>query len=64
MERLRRMTSAAVYGSRGKLVEKAEGPIAKRTPLRAETVRSLFGALFLVLSARRIVRALRAALGR
>lgn len=61
MGRYRRMTDAAVYGTRGKLVRKAERPIARHTPFSAQTVRSLFGALFLALSARRIVRALRAA---
>ncbi len=64
MERIKRMTSAAVYGRRGKLVTKASGSIAKRTPFGPDTVRSLFGALFLVLSGRRIVRALRAGLRR
>ena len=64
MQRIKRMTSAAVYGQRAKLITKAEGPIAKRTPFRPDTVRSLFGALFLFLSGRRIVRALRAGLRR
>ena len=64
MERIKRATAAAVYGSRGKLVEKAEGPLARRTPFSAETIRSLFGALFLFWSGRRIVRALRAGLRR
>jgi hypothetical protein len=58
------MTSAAVYGSRGKLVEKAEGPLARRTPFARDTIRSLFGALFLYWSGRRVVRALRAGLRR
>ena len=63
MNRLQRMTHAAVYGSRGKLVDKAERPLAKRTPFSPETIRSLFGALFLFWSVRRVVRALRAGLG-
>jgi len=54
------MTHAAVYGHRGALVEKVEAPLARRTPFSPESVRSLFGALFLFWSARRIVRALRA----
>lgn len=62
MERLKRMTHAAVYGSRGKLAKKVEGPIAKRTPLSTDSVRSLFGALFLFWSARRVIRAIRAGL--
>ena len=54
------MTHAAVYGPRGKLVEKAERPLAQRTPLSRESIRSLFGAVFLFWSLRRVVRALRA----
>ena len=64
MNRLQRMMHASVYGSRGKLVDKAERPLARRTPFSAETIRSLFGALFLFWSVRRVVRALRAGLGR
>lgn len=56
------MTHAAVYGTRGKLAKKAEGPIARRTPLSRERIRSLVGALFLFWSVRRVVRALRAGL--
>jgi hypothetical protein len=56
------MTHAAVYGTRGNLVRKAERPLAKRTPLSRESIRSLFGALFLFWSLRRVVRALRAGL--
>ena len=55
------MTHAAVYGTRGKLARKVESPLAKRTPFSEETIRSLFGALFLFWSTRRIVRGLRAA---
>ena len=58
------MTHAAVYGPRGKLAEKMERPVARRTPLSRESVRSLFGALFLFWSTRRVVRALRAAFRR
>ena len=62
MGRLKDMTHAAVYGPRGDLVKKAERPLAKRTPLSRESIRSLFGALFLFWSLRRVVRALRAGL--
>lgn len=62
MNRFQRMTHAAVYGSRGKIAQKVERPIAERTPLSRDSVRSLFGALFLFWSARRIFRALRAGL--
>jgi len=54
------MTHAAVYGARGDLAKRVERPLSRRTPLSRESVRSLFGALFLFWSARRIVRALRA----
>jgi hypothetical protein len=57
---VKRMTHAAVYGPRGKLVEKIEGPLGRRTPLSRETIRAAFGALFLYWSVRRLVRALRA----
>jgi hypothetical protein len=56
------MTHAAVYGPRGDLVKKVERPLAKRTPLSRDAIRSLFGAVFLAWSVRRILRALRAGL--
>ena len=61
---VKRMTHAAVYGPRAKLVDRLQEPIARRTPVSPDTVRSLFGALFLFWAVRRIVRAVRAALGR
>ena len=64
VNRLKRMTHAAVYGPRGDLAKKVERPLARRTPLSRESIRSLFGALFLFWSARRVVRALRAGLRR
>ena len=64
VNRLQRMTHAAVYGMRGDLAKKVERPLARRTPLSRDSVRSLFGALFLFWSARRVVRALRAGLRR
>jgi hypothetical protein len=62
VQRLKRMTHAAVYGTRGTLVKKVERPLARRTPLSRDSIRSLFGALFLFWSVRRLVRAARAAL--
>ena len=62
MERLKRMTHAAVYGPRGDLAKKVERPLARRTPLSRDSIRSLFGALFLFWSIKRVVRALRAGL--
>ena len=56
------MTHAAVYGQRGALVKKVEQPLAERTPLSSDSIRSLFGALFLFWSLRRVVRAIRAGL--
>ncbi len=56
------MTDAAVYGLGGKVIERVQEPISRRTPLSSDTVRSLFGALLLLLALRRIVRALRAGL--
>ena len=64
MERLKRMTHAAVYGPRGDLVKKVERPLAKRTPLSRDSIRSLFGAVFLFWSLRRVVRVLRAGVRR
>lgn len=62
MERLRRMTHAAVYGTRGDLLKKLEKPLSRRTPLSRDAIRSAVGALFLFWSARRVFRALRAGL--
>jgi hypothetical protein len=58
------MTHAAVYGPRGRLVERIEKPLSRWTPWSSDTIRAAFGALFLYWSARRVVRALRAGLGR
>ncbi|MGZ8783226.1 MAG: hypothetical protein ACXWZB_06980 [Gaiellaceae bacterium] len=60
MEQLKRMTHAAVDGKRGALVKKVERPLAQRTPFSRDSIRSLFGALFLFWSIRNVVRALRA----
>ena len=57
----KRMTHAAVSGWRGRLVDRVQEPIARRTPLSADAVRSAFGALFLFFALRKIVQALRAA---
>lgn len=62
MSKLKQMTSAAVYGTKGKAVHALERPLARRTPFSAETLRAVAGAVFLALSVRRIVRALRAGL--
>ena len=62
MERLKRMTHAAHYGTRATIAEKVERPVAKHTRVSEEMLRSLFGALFLFWSARRVFRAVRAAL--
>jgi hypothetical protein len=54
------MTRAAHYGTRAKLADRVERPLARHTPLSRDTLRSLFGGLFLFWSARRVFRALRA----
>lgn len=60
--RLKQATHGAVAGTKGKLAKKAEGPIAKRTPLSADTVRAVFGGIFLFLAGRTIFKSVRAAL--
>lgn len=62
MGALRRLTHAPLTGTKEKLTAKAEGPVTDRTPLDADTFRSLIGAVLLFLSGRRIFRAVRAAL--
>ena len=62
MERLKRMTQAAHYGSRARHAEKIERPIAQRTRFSLDTLRSIVGGIFLALAARRVFRALRAGL--
>lgn len=62
MDRIRRMTHSAVSGAKGTVAKQAERPLARRTPLSRDMIRTLFGAVFLFLSARTLVRALRAGL--
>ncbi len=57
----KRMTHAAVSGWRGRIIDRVQEPIARRTPFSVDTVRAAFGGLFLFFAVRRIVRALRAA---
>lgn len=56
------MTQAAVSGTAGKLEHAVERPLARHTPLTRERIRTVAGALLLLVSVRRIVRALRAGL--
>ena len=56
------MLHGAVYGSRGKMVDRIQKPLARRTPLSADDVRAFFGAVFLFFAVRRVVRALRGGL--
>ncbi len=62
MGALQRMTHAPLTGTKAKLTAKAEGPVTKRTPLDADTFRSLVGAVFLFLSGRTDLPRVRAAL--
>jgi hypothetical protein len=58
--RLKRMTHATVQGPRGHLAKKVERPLARHTPFSRDSIRTAFGALFLFLSLKTVVRALRA----
>ncbi len=58
----KRMARGALSGWRGKLVEKVQRPIAQRTPLTVDRIRTIAGAIFLALAVRTVVRALRAGL--
>ncbi len=60
VNRLKSMAHASVSGAKGKVALAAEKPLAQRTPLSRDTIRTLFGAVFLFVSARTVLRALRA----
>ena len=62
MDTLKRMTGAAHYGMKAKVADKVERPLAKRLPLSLDTLRALVGGVFLLLSVRRVYRAVRAGL--
>ena len=62
MDRLKRMTEAAHYGTKAKVADRIERPLAKRLPLSLDTLRALVGGVFLLLSLRRVFRAVRAGL--
>jgi hypothetical protein len=55
----KRMAQSPVRGLRGRVWNRIEGPLERRTPFSAETLRTVFGTVFLVLAVRRIVRAVR-----
>jgi hypothetical protein len=57
------MAHATVQGPRGHLAKKAERPLARHTPFSRDSIRTAFGALFLFLSLKTVVRALRAGFG-
>lgn len=58
------MTQATVHGPRGHLAKKVEQPLARHTRFSQDAIRTAFGALFLFLSLKTVVRALRAGLQR
>jgi hypothetical protein len=58
----RRMIQAPLAGWRGTLAERVARPVARRTQLSADTVRSAVGAVFLLLALRTVLRTLRAGL--
>ena len=64
LTRLKRMTHATVQGPRGRLAKTVEKPLARHTPFSRDAIRTAFGALFLFLSLKTVVRALRAGLQR
>lgn len=57
----KQLTRAPLSGWRGKVVEKLERPLARRTPLSVDAIRTAAGAIFLLLALRTVVRAVRAA---
>ena len=62
MNRLQKMAHAAVYGTKGSVVDRAKRPIARHTPFSPQAIRTVAGAVFLALSLRRVVRVVRAGL--
>jgi hypothetical protein len=60
VNRLKSMAHASVSGAKGKLATKAERPLARHSPFSRDTIRTVFGAIFLFVSARTVLRALRA----
>jgi hypothetical protein len=56
------MAQAALSGPKRTAVEHTAPPVSRRTPFSRDTLRTVAGALFLALSVRTVVRALRAGL--
>ena len=56
-----RLGQAGLQGWREKVGDGLAGPLARRTPLEADQVRALIGALFFVLSVMYVVKTVRAA---
>ena len=55
---------AGLVGWRGRLARRIEKPVSKRTPLTANQVRAILGALFFVKSALYVARSVRLAVKR
>ncbi|HEU6445497.1 MAG TPA: hypothetical protein VFL61_10610 [Gaiellaceae bacterium] len=55
---------AGLVGWRGRLADRIEKPVSKRTPLSAKQVRAILGALFFVKSAIYVGRSIRRAMKR
>lgn len=55
---------AGLVGWRGRLADRIEKPVSKRTPLSAKQVRAILGALFFVKSAIYVGRSIRRAIKR
>lgn len=58
-----RIAHAGLQGWRAKVGDALAGPIAQRTPLRADQVRAAIGGLFFVLSVTYVAKTLMAASG-
>lgn len=56
------MARAALGGPQAKAVDRVAEPLSRRLRISADDVRTLVGALLLLLAVRRIVRAVRAGL--
>ena len=56
------MARAAVSGPKKTAIERGARPVSRRTPFSEDTLHTLAGAVFLALSVRTVIRALRAGL--
>jgi hypothetical protein len=62
MTRITQIGQAGLKGWRTKVGDSLAGPVSRRTPLEADQVRALVGAVFFVLAVSYVVRALQTVL--